>query len=148
MSKILLFCFLFVLCFSLLTCSLAVDSSELDLSEEFDSISSLYPDLYTYNIYYDSPPSDSISDEWDLISVDVYSVETPVTSSSGLKGALLSILGEYDPPVVVYQYQNSSSGSYSYLREVVPDYPWIGSCLCLLLLLYGIIRFGGVLCRR
>lgn len=89
----------------------------------------------------ESPPADAV-----LTDVQVISTQTPVASSNGLKGILLQMLGSYDPPVVIYQYQQGNN--YSYIREVVPDYPWIGSCLVFLLLIYGIIRFGGVLCRK
>lgn len=89
------------------------------------------------------------SPDWQLVDVRVMQAPVaPVVSADGLKGALLGIIGQYNPPVVEYQYQNYNQSQYSYLREVVPDYPWIGACLVLLLLLYGLIRLGGTLCRR
>ena len=88
------------------------------------------------------------SGDWELVGIEILSIDTPVETSEGLKGALLGILGPYDPPVVVYEYQNQNNQYMSYLREVVPDYPFLAACAVLLLLLYGLIRLGGVLCRK
>lgn len=76
---------------------------------------------------------------------------SPITPSdtTGLKAVLLDLLGSYDPVVVEYRYQNYNQSSYSYLREVQPDYVWMGSFLLLCLFVYCIFKLGGgLLCNR
>lgn len=68
----------------------------------------------------------------------------PVTPSSttGLKAALLGILGNYDPVIVEYQY-SSGNGYTNYLREVQPDYVWLCSCGLLALVIFCLFKLGG-----
>lgn len=72
----------------------------------------------------------------------------PVTpsSTSGLKAALLGILGNYDPVIVEYQY-SSGNGYTNYLREVQPDYVWLCSAALLALVIYCLFKLGGGLIR-
>ena len=72
----------------------------------------------------------------------------PVTPSSttGLKAALLGILGNYDPVIVEYQY-SSGNGYTNYLREVQPDYVWLCSCGLLALVIFCLFKLGGGLIR-
>lgn len=80
------------------------------------------------------------------VDIALYSV-APITpeDSDGLKSIILSILGDYDPVVVEYRYQNSNQTSYQYLREVMPDYPWCASFLIFALMIYCTFRIGGAL---
>ena len=73
----------------------------------------------------------------------------PVTPSSttGLKAALLTVLGNYDPVVVVYQYNTSSSGYSSYATDIQPDYAWIASAALLCLVIWCLFKLGGALIR-
>lgn len=73
----------------------------------------------------------------------------PVTPSSttGLKAALLTVLGNYDPVVVVYQYNTSSSGYSSYATDIQPDYAWIASAALLCLVIWCLFKLGGALLR-
>lgn len=73
----------------------------------------------------------------------------PVTPSgtSGLKASLLTVLGNYDPVVVVYQYQSSSSGYYSYATDIQPDYAWLASAALLCLVIWCLFKLGGALLR-
>ena len=73
----------------------------------------------------------------------------PVTPSStaGLKAALLTVLGNYDPVVVVYQYNSSSSGYSSYATDIQPDYAWIASAVLLSLVIWCLFKLGGALFR-
>lgn len=73
----------------------------------------------------------------------------PVTSdsTSGLKAALLGVLGDYDPVIVEYEYQNPNNNYSSYLREVQPDYVWIASAALLALVIWCLFRLGGALLR-
>ena len=72
----------------------------------------------------------------------------PVTpsSTSGLKAALLAILGNYDSVVVEYQY-SSGNGYTNYLREIQPDYVWLCSAALLALVIYCLFKLGGGLIR-
>lgn len=72
----------------------------------------------------------------------------PITpsSTSGLKSALLGILGNYDPVVVEYQY-SSGNGYTNYLREIQPDYVWLCSSALLALVIYCLFKLGGGLIR-
>lgn len=80
-------------------------------------------------------------------NVSVVSV-SPIEPSdaTGLKAALLGVLGSYDPVVVEYQY-SSGSGYANYLREVQPDYVWICSFALLALVIFCLFRLGGALLR-
>ena len=73
---------------------------------------------------------------------------SPITpsSTSGLKAALLGILGNYDPVIVEYQYA-SGNGYTNYLREVQPDYVWLCSAALLALVIYCLFKLGGGLIR-
>ena len=90
----------------------------------------------------------SIDDPGVTITDISFSSVAPVTpsSTSGLKAALLGILGNYDPVIVEYQYQ-SSQGYNNYLREVQPDYVWLCSAALLALVIYCLFKLGGGLIR-
>lgn len=81
-------------------------------------------------------------------SITVTSV-SPIEPSdtSGLKSALLGVLGSYDPVIVEYQYSDRN-GYTNYLREVQPDYVWLCSCALLALVIYCLFRLGGALIRE
>lgn len=95
-----------------------------------------------------APAPVSIDDPGVTITDISLSSVAPVTpsSTSGLKAALLGILGNYDPVIVEYQYQ-SSQGYNSYLREVQPDYVWLCSAAFLALVIYCLFKLGGGLIR-
>lgn len=84
-----------------------------------------------------------LPDELLITDVSVKALN-PITpgSTSGLKSSLLGILGNYDAVVVEYQYQNNN-GTYSYLREVQPDYVWLCSAAILVVVIFCIFRIGG-----
>lgn len=92
--------------------------------------------------------SDVVSEDVVLTGVSRVSVP-PVTpsSTSGLKAALLTVLGNYDPVVVVYQYNTSSSGYSSYATDIQPDYVWIASAVLLCLVIWCLFKLGGALLR-
>lgn len=68
------------------------------------------------------------------------------SDTTGLKAALLGVLGNYDPVIIEYQY-SSGSGYANYLREVQPDYVWICSFVLLALVIFCLFRLGGALLR-
>lgn len=92
--------------------------------------------------------SDVVSENVVLTGISRVSVP-PVTPSSttGLKAALLTVLGNYDPVVVVYQYNTSSSGYSSYATDIQPDYAWIASAALLCLVILCLFKLGGALLR-
>lgn len=97
-----------------------------------------------------SDSGNSLLDDLDLVGVEVYGL-SPVTPSdtTGLKSVLLEFIGEYDPVIVEYEYQNSNNNYSSFLREVQPDYVWLASCGMLALFVLSLFRLGGaILCRR
>lgn len=91
---------------------------------------------------------DVVSEDVVLTGVSRVSIP-PVTPSSttGLKAALLSVLGNYDPVVVVYQYNTSSSGYSSYATDIQPDFAWIASAALLCLVIWCLFKLGGALLR-
>lgn len=91
---------------------------------------------------------DVVSEDVVLTGISRVSIP-PVTPSSttGLKAALLSVLGNYDPVVVVYQYNSSSSGYSSYATDIQPDYAWIASAALLCLVIWCLFKLGGALLR-
>lgn len=91
---------------------------------------------------------DVVSEDVVLTGISRVSVP-PVTPSSttGLKAALLTVLGNYDPVVVVYQYNTSGSGYSSYATDIQPDYAWIASAALLCLVIWCLFKLGGALIR-
>lgn len=91
---------------------------------------------------------DVVSEDVVLTGVSCVSIP-PVTPSSttGLKAALLTVLGNYDPVVVVYQYNTSSSGYSSYATDIQLDYAWIASAALLCLVIWCLFKLGGALLR-
>jgi hypothetical protein len=72
----------------------------------------------------------------------------PVTPSdtTGLKAVLLSFIGNYDPPVVQYEYTTSNNYK-QYVNEIQPDYVWICSFALIALFIYCLFKLGGALLR-
>lgn len=68
--------------------------------------------------------------------------------SGTLKSILVKLIGPYNPVIVQYRYHTSSSGNYSYLREIQPDYVWCASAGLFALLVFCTFRLGGVLLRK
>ena len=105
-------------------------------------------DTETDNIPSGSMRNISLSD-WVLLpgasAVDPTLIsESPTfTSSEGLKGLLLQLLGSYQSAIISV---SSSDGTVYTLAGL--DIPWIASALCFLVLLYSFFRLlGGWLCR-
>lgn len=75
----------------------------------------------------------------DAEGVEAYALG-PITSSSGLKGVLLQVVGPYDGIVTQYRYQQSGNSYYTYVNDITPDYPWLMSCLMLIVLVHGVFK--------
>lgn len=120
----------------------------LSISSEVSSVGATLTDISnSLDVLANSPSLGSLS-EVDGISLMSVSPITP-SDTTGLKAVLLDLLGSYDPVIVEYRYQNYNQSTYSYLREVQPDYVWMGSFLLLCLFVYCIFKLGGgLLCNR
>lgn len=104
----------------------------------------------------ESPASSEGSNYGDLTDIPVGASIDNITVTSvspvdpsdttGLKSALLGVLGSYDPVIVEYEYSDRN-GYRNYLREVQPDYVWLCSCALLALVIYCLFRLGGALLR-
>ncbi len=72
----------------------------------------------------------------------------PVTPSdtSGVKAVLLSFIGDYDPPIVQYEYTTNNNYK-QYVNEIQPDYVWICSFALIALFIYCLFKLGGGLLR-
>lgn len=108
---------------------------------------------YTYQEVYALPGNARIITSDDIEPTDVeISVQAldPISpsNSNGLKAVLLDVLGDYSAIVVEYRYTNTN-GTYSYTREVQPDYVWIASAALFGLLILCTFKLGGgILCKR
>ena len=73
---------------------------------------------------------------------------TPVESSSGLKGILLDLFGPYMPTITQLQYRQGSNQYYTYVNDISPDFPWLCSAGIFALVLFCLFKLGGaLLCR-
>lgn len=123
------------------------------VSPPVDSVVDVPPPTFTLDEVLAALPEsvgspDVVSEDVVLTGISRVSVP-PVTPSSttGLKAALLTVLGNYDPVVVVHQYQSSSSGYNSYATDIQPDYVWIASAVLLCLVIWCLFKLGGALLR-
>lgn len=110
-------------------------------------------------VYVLTQPASEVDDDVSLTPVSIDGPDVTITdislasvspitpsSTSGLKSALLGILGNYDPVIVEYQYA-SGNGYTNYLREIQPDYVWLCSAALLALVIYCLFKLGGGLIR-
>ena len=129
--------------------SLETDSSVPSFEENIEGGDTIY--------IVDSPASSDGGNYGDLTDIPVGASIDNITvtsvspikpsDTSGLKSALLGVLGNYDPVIVEYQYSDRN-GYTNYLREVQPDYVWLCSCALLALVIYCLFRLGGALIRE
>lgn len=83
-----------------------------------------------------------------LTDVSITTGLAPVTPSdtTGVKSVLLSFIGNYDPPVVQYEYTTSNNYK-QYVNQIQPDYVWICSFALIALFIYCLFKLGGGLLR-
>lgn len=90
------------------------------------------------------PPS-SVDEDYTFVDAQImplYSLDNGTTPiNSGLRSVVRSLIGNYSPVVVQYQYTNGTNTQY--LREILPDYEWMFSCGVFALVLYCTFRMGG-----
>lgn len=83
-----------------------------------------------------------------LTDVTMLTGLAPVTSSdaTGFKAVLLGLLGNYDPPVVQFEYTTNNNYK-QYVNEIQPDFVWLCSCGLLALMIFCLFKLGGALIR-
>lgn len=83
-----------------------------------------------------------------LTDVSMLTGLAPVTPSdaTGLKAVLLGFLGNYDPPIVQFEYTTSNNYK-QYVNEIQPDYVWLCSAGLLALMIFCLFKLGGALLR-
>lgn len=83
-----------------------------------------------------------------LTDVAITTGLAPVTPSdtTGVKAVLLSFIGNYDPPVVQYEYTTSNNYK-QYVNDIQPDFVWICSFALIALFIYCLFKLGGGLLR-
>lgn len=146
-------CACWVLCLSVGAVEEVYDEETLPLPAPVDSVADVSVPTFTLDEVLAALPQSAGSDDVvneDVVLTGISRVSVPpVTPSSttGLKAALLTVLGNYDPVVVVYQYNSSSSGYSSYATDIQPDYAWIASAALLCLVIWCLFKLGGALLR-
>lgn len=96
----------------------------------------------------DSLPDDAVLESVSIMPLSIDPGSTPQAPSGSLKAVLNQFLGTYSPTIVEYRYSTSSSGSYSYVREIFPDYPFICGCALLAVWSWCLFRLlGGIISR-
>lgn len=90
-----------------------------------------------------TPAADSV-----LTDVSMLTGLAPVTpgDAAGFKAVLLGLLGNYDPPIVQFEY-TANNNYKQYVNEIQPDYVWLCSCGLLALMILCLFRLGGALLR-
>lgn len=83
-----------------------------------------------------------------LTDVSMLTGLAPVTPSdaTGFKAVLLGLLGNYDPPVIQFEYTTNNNYK-QYVNEIQPDYVWLCSCGLLALMIFCLFKLGGALLR-
>lgn len=92
--------------------------------------------------YFDTRSQLEDSSELELAGIETFAL-SPITSSSGLKGVLLDVIGPYDNVVTQYKYQQTNNSYYTYVNEITPDYPWIASAalfIALIVSLFSLLK--------
>lgn len=91
-----------------------------------------------------------VADSINVLSGTSYYTPRAVTAqeTSGLKSALLSVLGDYSPVIIEYQYTNSVDGSITVERTSQPDYAWIAAAVLLVVFMFCLFKLGVAICKR
>lgn len=119
-----------------------------DISEISPPLSSWY-DLPALEQPVLQLPDNALITTYQQDDIQVLSTVEPVTPADavGLKKILLELLGNYESIVTDYRYQNSN-GTWSYLREIQPDYVWLTSAAIFAIVLWCTFRAGVSICKR
>lgn len=98
--------------------------------------------LGSLTAYLDTRSQLENNQELELAGIETFAL-SPITSSSGLKGILLEVIGPYDNVVTQYKYQQANNSYYTYVNEITPDYPWIASAglfIALVISLFSLLK--------
>lgn len=83
-----------------------------------------------------------------LVSVEVSNLRISANDTTGFKSVMLTILGDYEPTVTDYTYQQNNYQYLSHSINIERDWSWICSCGVFALLIYCTFRsIGGILAR-
>lgn len=83
-----------------------------------------------------------------LISVEVENLRISPSDTNGFKAVMLQIIGDYEPTVTDYTYQQNNYQYLSHSINIERDWSWICSCGVFALLLYFTFRTIGGICAR
>lgn len=86
--------------------------------------------------------------EPELISVEVEQLRISPSDSNGFKAVILTLIGDYEPTVTDYTYQQNNYQYLSHSINIERDWSWICSCGIFALLLYFTFRSIGGICAR
>lgn len=76
--------------------------------------------------------------------VHIEALRISAQDSSGFHAVILGLIGDYNPIVKDYTYQNNN-GTTQHSIEITPDWSWISSAAILALIIFCLFRFiGGV----
>lgn len=129
-------------------------TSQASSGESVSQVSSGGNTIYVLNQPSETSESEVASDvgtsSTDLVLTNVTMLTglAPVTpgDSTGFKAVLLGLLGNYDPPVVQFEYTTSNNYK-QYVNEIQPDFVWLCSCGLLALMIFCLFKLGGALLR-
>lgn len=70
---------------------------------------------------------------------------SPVTpqNSNGFHQVIISLLGNYEPITVDYEYRNNNNTYYSHNISTTPDWSWIASAFIFVVIIYCLFRLVG-----
>lgn len=88
-------------------------------------------------------------DESELVPVEdttlVSLKASPVTpqNSNGFHQVIISLLGNYEPITVDYEYRNNNNTYYSHNISTTPDWSWIASAFIFVVIIFCLFRLVG-----
>lgn len=70
---------------------------------------------------------------------------SPVTpqTSNGFHQVIISLLGNYEPITVDYEYRNNNNTYYSHNISTTPDWSWIASAFIFVVIIFCLFRLVG-----
>lgn len=126
------FLLVFVLCFCLCLCCVPAFAADSEAGET-DTVA---PVVNVYNEFSAEIPVNSLTYTGSRL--------LPLSASGGLKGVLVSFLGEWESIVVQHSYVDAEGNTVTDV-DTLPDYPWIASAVLLCLMVFCLFRVGGAL---
>lgn len=84
-----------------------------------------------------------LDDSKELIDYNEEFLRISASNTNGFHSVILSLLGDYEPIVKDYTYQNNNNQYLSHSIEIQPDYSWICSAAIFLVVVFCIFRLIG-----